>query len=164
MFSISLTAFAGSVLNTWNRFAVPAITPALLNLSLMTVNWLFSVLLLLTPVHVTVGGHGAIAAVLAVLHTLARQLPAMLVGGAVGFALTMAAAMLSLVLLTVVAAVSAALPVLALPLSLAVLTLLGAVWAVGWTAVGYVAWRALLGGDGPEATGRDVQAQGRIEV
>ncbi|WP_405277652.1 murein biosynthesis integral membrane protein MurJ [Cobetia sp. Ld8] len=32
---ISLTAFAGSVLNTWNRFAVPAITPVLLNLSLI---------------------------------------------------------------------------------------------------------------------------------
>ncbi len=32
---ISLTAFSGSVLNTWNRFAVPAITPVLLNLSLI---------------------------------------------------------------------------------------------------------------------------------
>ncbi|GKW49381.1 putative lipid II flippase MurJ [Halomonas sp. NCCP-2165] len=32
---ISLTAFAGSVLNTWSRFAVPAFTPVLLNLSLI---------------------------------------------------------------------------------------------------------------------------------
>ncbi len=32
---ISLTAFSGSVLNTWNRFAVPAFTPVLLNLSLI---------------------------------------------------------------------------------------------------------------------------------
>jgi putative peptidoglycan lipid II flippase len=32
---ISLTAFSGSVLNTWNRFAVPAVTPVLLNLSLI---------------------------------------------------------------------------------------------------------------------------------
>lgn len=32
---ISLTAFSGSVLNTWNRFAVPAITPVLLNISLI---------------------------------------------------------------------------------------------------------------------------------
>lgn len=32
---ISLTAFSGSVMNTWNRFAVPAITPVLLNLSLI---------------------------------------------------------------------------------------------------------------------------------
>jgi putative peptidoglycan lipid II flippase len=32
---VSLTAFAGSVLNTWNRFAVPAFTPVLLNLSLI---------------------------------------------------------------------------------------------------------------------------------
>lgn len=30
---ISLTAFAGGVLNTWSRFAVPAFTPVLLNLS-----------------------------------------------------------------------------------------------------------------------------------
>lgn len=32
---ISLTAFASSTLNTWNRFAVPAFTPVLLNLSLI---------------------------------------------------------------------------------------------------------------------------------
>ncbi|WP_251979135.1 murein biosynthesis integral membrane protein MurJ [Salinicola avicenniae] len=32
---ISLTAFAGSVLNTWERFAVPAFTPVLLNLCLI---------------------------------------------------------------------------------------------------------------------------------
>ncbi|WP_017431362.1 murein biosynthesis integral membrane protein MurJ [Vreelandella jeotgali] len=40
---ISLTAFAGSVLNTWSRFAVPAFTPVLLNLSLI------GAALLLTP-------------------------------------------------------------------------------------------------------------------
>ncbi|QJQ96987.1 MULTISPECIES: murein biosynthesis integral membrane protein MurJ [Halomonadaceae] len=40
---ISLTAFSGSVLNTWNRFAVPALTPILLNLSLI------GAALLLTP-------------------------------------------------------------------------------------------------------------------
>lgn len=32
---ISLTAFSGSVMNTWSRFAVPAFTPVLLNLSLI---------------------------------------------------------------------------------------------------------------------------------
>ncbi|WP_229809204.1 murein biosynthesis integral membrane protein MurJ [Salinicola rhizosphaerae] len=32
---ISLTAFAGSVLNTWERFAVPAFTPVLLNVCLI---------------------------------------------------------------------------------------------------------------------------------
>ena len=35
LFFISLTAFAGSILNTWGRFAVPAFTPVLLNLSLI---------------------------------------------------------------------------------------------------------------------------------
>ncbi|WP_051233954.1 murein biosynthesis integral membrane protein MurJ [Halomonas halocynthiae] len=43
LFLISLTAFSGSVLNTWNRFAVPAFTPVLLNLSLI------GAALLLTP-------------------------------------------------------------------------------------------------------------------
>jgi putative peptidoglycan lipid II flippase len=33
IFFISLTAFAGGILNTYSRFSVPAITPALLNLS-----------------------------------------------------------------------------------------------------------------------------------
>lgn len=32
---ISLTAFAGSILNSYDRFAVPALTPALLNISLI---------------------------------------------------------------------------------------------------------------------------------
>jgi putative peptidoglycan lipid II flippase len=32
---ISLTAFAGGILNTWNKFGVPAFTPVLLNLSLI---------------------------------------------------------------------------------------------------------------------------------
>ncbi len=35
IFFISLTAFAGSILNTWGRFAVPAFTPVLLNLCLI---------------------------------------------------------------------------------------------------------------------------------
>ena len=36
LFFISLTAFLGGVLNTWDRFAVPAVTPALLNVALIT--------------------------------------------------------------------------------------------------------------------------------
>lgn len=35
LFFIALTAFAGGILNTWGRFAVPAFTPVLLNLSLI---------------------------------------------------------------------------------------------------------------------------------
>ena len=35
IFFISLTAFAGSILNTYGRFAVPALTPVLLNISLI---------------------------------------------------------------------------------------------------------------------------------
>nr|WP_079253917.1 murein biosynthesis integral membrane protein MurJ [Endozoicomonas arenosclerae] len=35
LFLISLTALAGSILNSYNRFAVPAFTPVLLNLSLI---------------------------------------------------------------------------------------------------------------------------------
>lgn len=36
LFLISMTALCGSVLNSYSRFAVPAVTPALLNLSLIT--------------------------------------------------------------------------------------------------------------------------------
>ena len=35
LFFIALTAFAGSILNTWGRFAVPAFTPVVLNLCLI---------------------------------------------------------------------------------------------------------------------------------
>src|SRR6185295_10388565 len=36
IFFISLTAFAGGILNTYSRFSVPAVTPALLNLSFIS--------------------------------------------------------------------------------------------------------------------------------
>ena len=36
LFFITLTAFAGGILNTYGRFAIPAITPALLNLLMIT--------------------------------------------------------------------------------------------------------------------------------
>ncbi len=39
---ISLTAFAGSILNSYNRFAIPAVTPVLLNLSLIGATVLLS--------------------------------------------------------------------------------------------------------------------------
>ncbi len=39
---ISLTAFAGGILNTYERFLVPALTPVLLNLSLIAAAWLLS--------------------------------------------------------------------------------------------------------------------------
>ncbi len=35
LFFISLTAFAGGILNTWGRFGVPAFTPVLLNLAII---------------------------------------------------------------------------------------------------------------------------------
>ena len=45
VFFISLVAFAGGILNTWGRFAVPAITPVLLNLCLIgAALWLAPVL------------------------------------------------------------------------------------------------------------------------
>ena len=46
LFFISLTAFAGSILNSYGRFAVPAFTPVLLNISLISCALLLSPLLL----------------------------------------------------------------------------------------------------------------------
>lgn len=42
LFFIALTAFAGSVLNTFGKFAVPAFTPVLLNITLITAAVYFS--------------------------------------------------------------------------------------------------------------------------
>jgi putative peptidoglycan lipid II flippase len=42
IFFISLTGFAGAVLNTLNKFAVAAFTPVLLNLSIIACAWLFA--------------------------------------------------------------------------------------------------------------------------
>lgn len=39
---IALTAFSGATLNAFNRFAVPAFTPVLLNVALITVAWLWA--------------------------------------------------------------------------------------------------------------------------
>lgn len=42
MLFISLTAFAGGILNTWGRFSVPAFTPVLLNICLICAATLFA--------------------------------------------------------------------------------------------------------------------------
>ncbi|WP_269719565.1 murein biosynthesis integral membrane protein MurJ [Beggiatoa alba] len=42
LFFIALTAFAGSVLNTYGRFAIPAFTPVLLNLCMIIATLLFT--------------------------------------------------------------------------------------------------------------------------
>jgi len=42
IFFISLTGFAGAVLNTLNKFAVAAFTPVLLNISIIACAWLFA--------------------------------------------------------------------------------------------------------------------------
>ena len=39
---IALTAFAGATLNTFNRFAIPAFTPVLLNVALILVAWFWA--------------------------------------------------------------------------------------------------------------------------
>ena len=39
---ITLTAFSGATLNTFNRFAVPAFTPVLLNVTMIAVAWLWA--------------------------------------------------------------------------------------------------------------------------
>lgn len=41
IFFISLTALAGGILNTWNRFAIPAFTPTLLNVAFIAAALLF---------------------------------------------------------------------------------------------------------------------------
>ncbi len=66
---ISLTAFAGSVLNTWNRFAVPAFTPVLLNLALI------GSALLLTPLFAEPAMALAWGVLIAGLAQLAFQVP-----------------------------------------------------------------------------------------
>lgn len=42
IFFISLVAMASAVLNTWKRFAIPAVTPVLLNLAMIFAAWLLS--------------------------------------------------------------------------------------------------------------------------
>ena len=144
--------------------------PGLLTLGLMLVNWVIYTLQLLAPVHVAVGGQGPVAALGAAARTFARNLPAMAVAGGLGAGLMMAAAMVTLVMLVPAAAVSVASPVVGQLLSLAALALLAACFALGWSAVGYVAWRSTQGA-GPaapvagDAAGMgNTAAQGRIEV
>ena len=71
LFFICLTALSGGILNTWNHFAIPAFTPVLLNLSMITATlWLaprFD-----QPIHAL--GWGVFAAGLL---QLAFQLPAL---------------------------------------------------------------------------------------
>jgi putative peptidoglycan lipid II flippase len=75
IFFISLTAFAGGILNTWGRFAVPAFTPVLLNLVMIAAAiWLAPQLA--EPVTALAWG-----VLLAGLAQLAFQVPALLRAG-----------------------------------------------------------------------------------
>lgn len=68
---ISLTAFASGILNTWGRFALPAVTPVLLNLSLIgSAFWL-------TPLLPTAAHALAWGVVIAGVLQLGVQLPAL---------------------------------------------------------------------------------------
>lgn len=169
-----LAQYMGAMQEAMRTGRVPpppeAAHPGLLTLSLMLANWVIYTLQLLVPAHVAVGGHGPLAAIGAALRAFVRHLPAMMVAGGLGGALLMAAAMLTLVVLVPVAAVSAVSPGLGQLVSLAALAMLGACFALGWSAVGYVAWRTTLGA-GPAAPGAGdgaldtrTAAQGRIEV
>lgn len=66
---ISLTAFSGSILNTWGRFAIPAITPVFLNLSLI------GCALFLTPLVASAAEALAWGVLIAGMVQLAFQLP-----------------------------------------------------------------------------------------
>src|SRR5690554_142394 len=66
---ISLTAFSGSILNTWGRFAIPAITPVFLNLSLI------GCALFLTPLVSSAAEALAWGVLIAGMVQLAFQLP-----------------------------------------------------------------------------------------
>ncbi len=71
LFFICLTALSGGVLNTWNHFAIPAFTPVLLNLSMITASiWLAP--LFDQPIHALGWGVFAAGAL-----QLAFQLPAL---------------------------------------------------------------------------------------
>ena len=69
LFLISMTGFAGAVLNAYGRFAVPAFTPVLLNLSLISAA-LFVAPLMQEPVHAL-----ALGVLIAGLLQLLFQLP-----------------------------------------------------------------------------------------
>lgn len=70
---VSLTGLAGGILNTYQRFALPAVTPVLLNLSLISAAWLLSQHLTI-PVHALAWGvfAGGVLQLLAVIPGLIR--------------------------------------------------------------------------------------------
>src|SRR5690606_24546308 len=70
---MSLVAFASGVLNTWSRFAVPAFTPVLLNLSMIGAS-LFLVAYFDTPIYALAVGVmiGGVAQLLVQWAALAR--------------------------------------------------------------------------------------------
>src|SRR5690606_1986821 len=70
---MSLVAFASGVLNTWSRFAIPAFTPVLLNLSMIAAS-IFLVAWFDTPIYALAVGvmAGGVAQLLVQWVALAR--------------------------------------------------------------------------------------------
>ena len=71
LFCISLVAMSGGILNTMNRFAVPAVTPVLLNLCLILAMWL------LVPYTINAARALAIGVLIAGVVQLLFQLPSL---------------------------------------------------------------------------------------
>lgn len=147
-------------------------SPLLLAISGLLINWLNHGLQLLCALHVVLGGRSAPAAFAETAAAWLRNLPAMLLGGALALVGAMGLAALALAGLLVVGLIGALLPPAASLLGLALALGVATLGLVLWVSVGYCAWRGLLGdgampgpgGTAAPATPSQENGKDRIEL
>lgn len=120
--------------------------PLALMFGAMLLNWVTYAIQLFAPIHVVLGGRGTFAAIGDCLRGFARNLPAMLVGGLLGFFTFFAIFMLMAVALLLGAVLTKFIPVVGSMLAFAMLLGLAVVGVLFWVSCGYFGWRALFGG------------------
>jgi hypothetical protein len=116
----------------------------------MALNWISYALQLFAPIQVMLGGRSARGALVDCVLAFARNLPAMLFAGLLGFIALMGVAVLMIMALLVSAVLVKFIPALGSLLAFVLLLALAVTGVLFWVSCGYYGWRAMFGAD-PES-------------
>lgn len=126
--------------------------PFLLMLASLALNWVSYAMQLFAPIHVMLSGRGTFAAIGDCLRAFARNLPAMVFAGVLGFAAMIAVFLLMALAMLLGAVLIKVLPLLGSILAAAILLALAVLGVLFWVACGYFGWRAMFAAEIAPAT------------
>lgn len=127
-----------------------------LTVATLALNALTYSLQLFAPIQVMLGGRGGFAAIGDCVRAFLRNIPAMLVGCALGFLVLFGIAMLLAVVLLLAAMLTKIAPLLGSLVALVLLSVFAVIGVLFWVSCGYFGWRAMLGDQVAAAPGAGI--------